>query len=146
MFYDIIQNTDFSCIIIIIIIMLLTVPLYVLCSPDFRHETGWSSGWRRWRLKLRPLRVRLCARQFSHHGNLLFHKKNQKKRSSCSATHAHTRKFEGTSVPPPVPSLVFVWGTKPCFMWRKVEAVKEACVRVWSLRLQPSGFCFIYPP
>lgn len=87
-FYDIIQNTDFSC---IIIKMLLTVPLYMLCSPDFRHVTGWSLGWRRRRLKQRPLCVHLCARQFSHHGNLLSHKKNKKTQFLLSHTRTHTQ-------------------------------------------------------
>lgn len=79
-----------------------------------------------------------CLREghFSRHGNLLSHK-------HAPSAQPHTCKFVGLvgwggevvveGVPPPAPSLVF-WceATKPCFMWRKVETVKEACVRVWS--------------
>lgn len=51
----------------------------------------------------------MCVRPFSHHGNLVSHNNTVTGWNNTSAhTHTHTHILDRTSVPPPVPSWLFV--------------------------------------
>lgn len=79
----------------------------------------------------------ICVRPFSHHGNLVSHNNTVTEWNNTNAhTHTHTHTRIGENKCPASCSFLAVcyWGTKPCFMWRKVETEKEACVRDRSLR------------
>lgn len=85
--------------------------------PMFRVVTIWLSY-------SVTVSLYVCVRPFSHHGNLVS-RNNSVIRSKNISAHTH----RWNKCPASCSFLgVCYWGTKPCFIWRKVETEKELCV------------------
>lgn len=120
--------------------MLLTVPLYVLCSPDCIHKTSWSSGWWWRRLKQRPLCVRLCVRHFSHHGNLFSYKKTPQK-TPFLLGHTHAQVW-GNGRPASCSFSCFCVRDKALFYVEKGWGCERGLCQ--SLELKTAAFVFLF--